>query len=104
MKASEALSAPLELSSEAGGGAAHKSYQQITGWQVGYQNPVSRQACQDLALHEKTERCRACGILIVGSLSDIVCARSASRVQVILLCVRLSTRTYTQRALCRSMI
>ena len=48
MKASEALSVPHELSSEASGGAAHKSFQQITGWQVGHHNPVSRQACQHL--------------------------------------------------------
>ncbi|CAK0784807.1 hypothetical protein CVIRNUC_008011 [Coccomyxa viridis] len=34
MKASEALSAPHELSSEASGAAAHKSFQQITGWQI----------------------------------------------------------------------
>ena len=42
MKASEALAAPHELSSEASGGAAHKSFQQITGWQVGHRNAVSR--------------------------------------------------------------
>ena len=48
MKASEALAAPHELSSEANGGAAHKSFQQITGWQVGHHNPRSRQACRDL--------------------------------------------------------
>ena len=55
MKASETLAAPHELSSEASGGAAHKSYQQITGWQVGHCNSVSRQACQGLLLYCLTD-------------------------------------------------